>query len=142
MILVHLLFAWLWLAPPPQSANLATRHTSAIRRHLNPRPPAGARSESKAGVKHGPSTPAQLQRDVAAALHAVPLAADSFQVEVQPGALVITGTVHSAESKGDATRLAREVAAKDGHAGFHVYNRTAVELPATGGNTTGTLAGH
>ena len=84
-----------------------------------------------------------MQRDVAAALHAAPLSADRFQVEVQNQAIVLTGDVYSAEHKGDATRVAREVAEKDGHGDFHVYNRAAVELPATGsGAAPGMLADH
>lgn len=114
------LLAFFWLPPqahPPQHAT---------------HPPAKQSSREKgaaAQVPAGPKTAADLEKDLAAALHANPLAGDQINSSISGKDITLNGEVHSAEHVGVATAEARKIAAKDGWTEIHVLNHLAVHLP-------------
>lgn len=101
---------------PPAAATHSAAHKAA---HPDPAVPA---------KPPAPKTPEELQQTLAAALHADAFAADSITPTVQGDVVTLSGTVHSAERKGLATRLARSEAEKAGWSEVHVMNHLEVEL--------------
>lgn len=88
---------------------------------------ASAAKAQAAATPPAPKTAEEFQQDLTTALHAAPYTDDDIHASVQNDAVTLTGTVHSAERKGLATRLVRSLATKDGWHETHVYNRLDVQ---------------
>ncbi|MGN6592788.1 MAG: BON domain-containing protein [Terriglobales bacterium] len=100
----------------PHAAHRATRHQAAS-------------AEKTVSTPAQPKTAAELEKELQAGFTAAPFLGDKVECRIVDGNLTLEGTVHNAEHKGQATRLARELAEKSGWGKAHVYNRLAVELP-------------
>lgn len=74
-----------------------------------------------------PRTSAELLADVNAQLRAGLLAHEDVTATFAGDAITLTGHVHRAENKGQATRVARKVAAHDGWPQVHVFNKVEVD---------------
>lgn len=75
----------------------------------------------------GPKSATELTADLAAKLKRGVLAGDHVRAQVAGDTITLTGFVHRAENKGQATRLARKIAARDGWAKAHVLNQLQVQ---------------
>lgn len=73
-----------------------------------------------------PKPAAQVNADLAAALHASRMAGEAIQYAIQGDAVTITGSVNEAEYKGEATELAWRVLKRDGWKQYHVWNHLTV----------------
>lgn len=74
-----------------------------------------------------PKPASELAADLAAKLGRGVLAGDHVHAQVAGDTITLTGFVHRPENKGQATRLARKIAARDGWAQAHVLNQLQVE---------------
>jgi hypothetical protein len=88
-----------------------------------------AAAEKSAPSPAQPRPAAELEKELQARFAAAPFQGDKVECRIADGNLTIEGTVHNAEHKGQATRLARELAGKSGWSQAHVYNHLTVELP-------------
>jgi hypothetical protein len=110
----------LLLAQTPAAPHAASRHAAHHQ---------AAAAEKTATAPAQPKTAAELEKELQSAFAAAPFHGDQVECKIADGNLTLEGTVHNAEHKGQATRLARAIAAKGGWSKAHVYNRLTVELP-------------
>jgi osmotically-inducible protein OsmY len=74
--------------------------------------PASPTVVKKAAASHTASDDAQLEKAIRAKLSASKISKDKFEVHVQGGVATITGKTDVLQHKGTATRLAKNVGAK------------------------------
>jgi osmotically-inducible protein OsmY len=75
-------------------------------------PPAKPATFKKPPAAHAASDDAQLEKAIRARLSASKISKDKFEVHVQGGVATITGKTDVLQHKGTATRLAKNVGAK------------------------------
>lgn len=120
MLVSAAILGTLLLAQTPAAPHAATHHATHHQ---------AAAAEKAAPAPAQPKTAAELEKELQAAFAAAPFHGEQVECKTADGNLTLEGTVHSAEHKGQATRLARAIAEKSGWGKAHVYNRLTVELP-------------
>lgn len=112
------------LPTAPQPTTPSTTAPAHARRHAKRHAASTAPASPPAPV--APKSGAMVTQDLTARFHAGSWARDAISANIAGDVITLTGKVRRAEQKGEATRVARDVARKDGWAQFHVINKLEV----------------